>query len=153
MRTLVFLLTAVLLLSPFGADAQDNLETVAKALGATGLKSIEFQGGGIAPDDRLGLRWAVAALGHGDGGHGELGVEGTGDVGLVLRQVLAYGVQHAAYFSDHKVVGTVVLPTTAELEAATVVGRMHFGTPESVSMMRCITKRCRSAMGKIGSCG
>jgi glyoxylase-like metal-dependent hydrolase (beta-lactamase superfamily II) len=46
MRTLVFLLTAVLLLSPFGADAQDNLETVAKALGATGLKSIEFQGGG-----------------------------------------------------------------------------------------------------------
>ena len=46
MRTLVFLLTTVLLLSPFGADAQDNLETVAKALGATGLKSIEFQGGG-----------------------------------------------------------------------------------------------------------
>ena len=26
--------------------------------------------------------------------------------------------------------GTVVLPTTAELEAATVVGRMHFGTPQ-----------------------
>ena len=49
MRILVSLLTAVLLLSPIGADAQDNraaLETVAKALGATGLKSIEFQGGG-----------------------------------------------------------------------------------------------------------
>ena len=40
-----------------------------------------------------------------------------------------YGVRHAGYLSDHKVVGTVVLPTTAELEAATVVGRMHFGTP------------------------
>ena len=49
MRTLVSLLTAVLLLWPFGAGAQDNraaLETVAKALGATGLKSIEIQGGG-----------------------------------------------------------------------------------------------------------
>jgi len=49
MRILVSLLTAVLLLSPIGADAQDSraaLETVAKALGATGLKSIEFQGGG-----------------------------------------------------------------------------------------------------------
>src|SRR4030095_3349538 len=49
MRTLVSLLTAVLLLSPIGADAQDSraaLETVAKALGATNLKSIEFQGGG-----------------------------------------------------------------------------------------------------------
>ena len=33
-----------------------------------------------------------------------------------------------AIFADHKVAGTVVLPTTAELEAATVVGRMHFGT-------------------------
>ena len=39
-----------------------------------------------------------------------------------------YGVQHASFFSDHRVAGTVVLPTTAELEAATVVGRMHFGT-------------------------
>src|SRR3989454_5814309 len=49
MRILVSLLTAVLLLSPIGADAQDSraaLETVAKALGATGLKSIEIQGGG-----------------------------------------------------------------------------------------------------------
>src|SRR4029450_10315375 len=49
MRTLVSLLTAVLLFWPFGADAQDNraaLETVAKALGAPGLKSIEIQGGG-----------------------------------------------------------------------------------------------------------
>ena len=39
-----------------------------------------------------------------------------------------YGVQHASFFTDHRVAGTVVLPTTAELEAATVVGRMHFGT-------------------------
>ena len=39
-----------------------------------------------------------------------------------------YGKQYAGYFSDHKVVGTVVLPTAAELEAATIVGRMHFGT-------------------------
>jgi acyl transferase domain-containing protein/surfactin synthase thioesterase subunit len=46
-----------------------------------------------------------------------------------VRYETRYGVQHASYFSDHRVVGTVVLPTTAELEAATVVGRMHFGTP------------------------
>jgi acyl transferase domain-containing protein/surfactin synthase thioesterase subunit/acyl carrier protein len=46
-----------------------------------------------------------------------------------VRYETRYGVQHAAYFSDHRVVGTIVLPTTAELEAATVVGRMHFGTP------------------------
>ena len=39
-----------------------------------------------------------------------------------------YGAHHAGFLSDHKVAGTVVLPTTAELEAATVVGRMHFGT-------------------------
>ena len=36
----------------------------------------------------------------------------------------------AGFFSDHRVAGTVVLPTTAELEAATVVGRMHFGTSQ-----------------------
>jgi glyoxylase-like metal-dependent hydrolase (beta-lactamase superfamily II) len=49
MRTLISLLAAVLLFSPISADAQGSraaLETVAKALGATGLKSIEFQGGG-----------------------------------------------------------------------------------------------------------
>lgn len=46
-----------------------------------------------------------------------------------VRFEARYGMQHATYFSDHRVVGTVVLPTTAELEAATVVGRMHFGTP------------------------
>jgi acyl transferase domain-containing protein/surfactin synthase thioesterase subunit len=39
-----------------------------------------------------------------------------------------YGVRHASYFADHRVAGTIVLPTTAELEAATVVGRNHFGT-------------------------
>ena len=41
-----------------------------------------------------------------------------------------YGVHHVGFFSDHKIGGTVVLPTTAELEAATVVGRMHFGTSQ-----------------------
>jgi surfactin synthase thioesterase subunit/NAD(P)-dependent dehydrogenase (short-subunit alcohol dehydrogenase family)/acyl carrier protein len=46
-----------------------------------------------------------------------------------VRYEARYGVQHAAYFSDHRVVGTIVLPTTAELEAAIVVARMHFGTP------------------------
>jgi acyl transferase domain-containing protein/surfactin synthase thioesterase subunit/acyl carrier protein len=40
-----------------------------------------------------------------------------------------YGVQHARYLSDHRVAGSVVLPTTAELEAAMIVGRMHFGEP------------------------
>jgi acyl transferase domain-containing protein/surfactin synthase thioesterase subunit len=40
-----------------------------------------------------------------------------------------YGVQHTGYLSDHRVTGTIVLPTTAELEAATVIGRMYFGTP------------------------
>jgi acyl transferase domain-containing protein/surfactin synthase thioesterase subunit/acyl carrier protein len=39
-----------------------------------------------------------------------------------------YGVRHTSYISDHRVTGTIVLPTTAELEAATVVGRLHFGT-------------------------
>ena len=39
-----------------------------------------------------------------------------------------YGVRHTGYISDHRVTGTIVLPTTAELEAATVVGRLHFGT-------------------------
>jgi glyoxylase-like metal-dependent hydrolase (beta-lactamase superfamily II) len=49
MRTLVLLVTSVLLFSPFTAGAQDSraaLEAAAKALGATGLKSIEIQGGG-----------------------------------------------------------------------------------------------------------
>src|SRR5262249_34867906 len=39
-----------------------------------------------------------------------------------------YGVRHAGYLSDHRAGETVVLPTTVELEAATAVGRMHFGT-------------------------
>jgi len=50
MRTLVYLLTAVLLLFPVAAQAQDSraaLESVAKALGATNLKSIEIQGSGV----------------------------------------------------------------------------------------------------------
>jgi glyoxylase-like metal-dependent hydrolase (beta-lactamase superfamily II) len=49
MRSVIVLLTSLLLLSPLTADAQDNraaLEAVAKALGADGLKSIEIQGGG-----------------------------------------------------------------------------------------------------------
>ena len=50
MRTLVSLLTAVLLLFPVAAQAQDSraaLEGVAKVLGATNLKSIEIQGSGV----------------------------------------------------------------------------------------------------------
>ncbi len=50
MRALVPLLTAVLLLSPITAHTQDSraaLEAVAKALGATSLKSIEIQGSGV----------------------------------------------------------------------------------------------------------
>jgi acyl transferase domain-containing protein/surfactin synthase thioesterase subunit/acyl carrier protein len=39
-----------------------------------------------------------------------------------------YGVRHVSFFSDHRVAGTIVLPTTAELEVATVVGRTHFGS-------------------------
>lgn len=46
-----------------------------------------------------------------------------------VRYETRYAVRHASYLSDHRVLGSVVLPTTAELEAATVVGRMHFGTP------------------------
>ncbi len=49
MRSLVLLLTAVLLLSPATGYAQDGraaLEAAAKALGASGLKSIEIQGSG-----------------------------------------------------------------------------------------------------------
>jgi acyl transferase domain-containing protein/surfactin synthase thioesterase subunit/acyl carrier protein len=48
------------------------------------------------------------------------------------RYQARYGEQHISYFSDHKVAGTIVLPTAAELEAATIVGRKHFGT-QSVS--------------------
>ena len=47
-----------------------------------------------------------------------------------VRYEVRYGLQHAAYLSDHRVTGTAILPTTAELEAATVVGRMHFGTAQ-----------------------
>ena len=45
MRTLILVLTALLLFSPLAADAQ-GIDAVAKALGADNLKSIEFQGGG-----------------------------------------------------------------------------------------------------------
>jgi acyl transferase domain-containing protein/surfactin synthase thioesterase subunit/aryl carrier-like protein len=47
-----------------------------------------------------------------------------------VRYQARYGVQHAGYFSDHKVAGTAFLPTTAELEAAIVVGRTFFGTSQ-----------------------
>ena len=43
-----------------------------------------------------------------------------------------YGVRHASFFSDHRVAGTIVLPTTVELEVATVVGRKH-SDPSRVS--------------------
>jgi acyl transferase domain-containing protein/surfactin synthase thioesterase subunit/acyl carrier protein len=41
-----------------------------------------------------------------------------------------YGVHHASFLSDHKLAGSIVLPTTVELEAATVLGRMHFATSQ-----------------------
>ena len=47
-----------------------------------------------------------------------------------VRYEARYGVRHTGYFSDHRVAGIIVLPTTAELEAATAVGRMHFGTSQ-----------------------
>jgi glyoxylase-like metal-dependent hydrolase (beta-lactamase superfamily II) len=49
MRILMTLLTAILVLSPFTGHAQDRaaLDAAAKALGATDLKSIEIQGGGV----------------------------------------------------------------------------------------------------------
>jgi acyl transferase domain-containing protein/surfactin synthase thioesterase subunit/acyl carrier protein len=37
-----------------------------------------------------------------------------------------YGVRHASFLSDHRIAGNIVLPTTAELEVATVVGRTQF---------------------------
>jgi glyoxylase-like metal-dependent hydrolase (beta-lactamase superfamily II) len=49
MSTVVVLLTAVLVLAPFTAQAQDaraTVEAAAKALGATDVKSIEIQGAG-----------------------------------------------------------------------------------------------------------
>ena len=49
----------------------------------------------------------------------------TKEIGYEAR----YGVPHTGYLSDHRVLGTVVLPTTVEIEAATAAGRMHFGTP------------------------
>lgn len=45
------------------------------------------------------------------------------------RYETRYGVRHAAYFSDHRLAGTIVLPTAAELEAATAAARVHFGSP------------------------
>jgi acyl transferase domain-containing protein/surfactin synthase thioesterase subunit/acyl carrier protein len=51
--------------------------------------------------------------------------------GKEVRYEGRYGAQHIAYLADHRVAGTIVLPTTAELEAATIVGRMHFGTAVS----------------------
>jgi len=50
MRTLMILLTSILMASPLTAHAQDNraaLEAAAKALGATDVKSIEIRGAGM----------------------------------------------------------------------------------------------------------
>jgi acyl transferase domain-containing protein/surfactin synthase thioesterase subunit/acyl carrier protein len=41
-----------------------------------------------------------------------------------------YGVHHAGFLSDHRLAGSIVLPTTFELEAATVLGRLHFATSQ-----------------------
>ena len=46
-----------------------------------------------------------------------------------VRYETRYGVRHAGFFSDHRLAGAIVLPTAAELEAATAAGRMHFGSP------------------------
>src|SRR5688500_15538449 len=45
-----------------------------------------------------------------------------------VRYEARYGAQHADYLSDHKILGATILPTTAALEAATILGRRHFGT-------------------------
>jgi acyl transferase domain-containing protein/surfactin synthase thioesterase subunit/acyl carrier protein len=39
-----------------------------------------------------------------------------------------YSLRELGYLSDHRVFGQVFLPTAAELEAITVIGRRHFGT-------------------------
>ena len=41
-----------------------------------------------------------------------------------------YGVRHVGFLSDHRIAGSIVLPTTAELEVATVVGRTQFGSAQ-----------------------
>src|ERR1700752_5002522 len=64
MRILTMLFIAVLSLAPLTADAQDGratLEAAAKALGATGLKSIEIQGSGtvfqVGQSQAPGVPW------------------------------------------------------------------------------------------------
>ncbi len=47
-----------------------------------------------------------------------------------VRYETRYGVQHTGFLFHHQVAGTVVLPTTAELEAATVAGRMQLGSSQ-----------------------
>jgi acyl transferase domain-containing protein/surfactin synthase thioesterase subunit/acyl carrier protein len=59
--------------------------------------------------------------------HPLLGTRINSSANEVLYQA-RYGMQHVGYYSDHRVAGTVVLPTTAELEAATVAARTHFRT-------------------------
>jgi acyl transferase domain-containing protein/surfactin synthase thioesterase subunit/acyl carrier protein len=51
---------------------------------------------------------------------------GTTEIGYEAH----YGVPQIGYLSDHRVLGTVVLPTTVEIEAVTAAGRMHFGTSQ-----------------------
>ncbi|MGB5215185.1 MAG: type I polyketide synthase, partial [Anderseniella sp.] len=72
--------------------------------------------------------YAVRARNSIDQPHPLLGVRLNSDTKGTCYET-RYGVQRTGYLFDHKVAGTVVLPTTAELEAATVAGRMHFGTP------------------------
>ena len=47
-----------------------------------------------------------------------------------VRYEARYGLEHATYFSDHKIFGSVILPTSAELELAIAIGRMQFGTSQ-----------------------
>ncbi len=51
--------------------------------------------------------------------------------GAVCYEV-RYGARRLGYLADHSLMGTMVLPTTAELEAATAAGRRHFGTSRIV---------------------
>src|SRR5262245_16388172 len=61
--------------------------------------------------------------------HPLLGRRTPSAAGKELTYEACYGVLQMAYLSYHRVVGTVGLPTPAELEAATVLARRHFGTP------------------------
>jgi len=45
-----------------------------------------------------------------------------------VRYEARFNLERASYLSDHKIFGSVILPTSAELELAIAVGGKHFGT-------------------------